>query len=123
MSRTPVEVVEEWHERAWGEGDHAAVDDLVGERYVRHGPSGTVVRTREQLKDDLRQYQRSLHKPTITVDDRVVDGDRVWSRVTMKGANLDTGECRTVSWLQIHRVVDGRLVEVWTLYANDVDWE
>ena len=24
--------------------------------------------------------------------------------------------------LQIHRVVDGKIVEVWSLYATDVDW-
>ena len=118
----PIRVVEQWQERAWGNCDLDAVDELTTDPLVRHGPSGTEHRTHAQLKHDLRQYQRALGKPEITVHDRTVDGDRVWSRVTMRGANLDTGEPRTLQWLQIHRVVDGRLSEIWSLYASDIVW-
>lgn len=118
----PIHVVEEWQNRAWGECDVSAVDDLAADPLIRHGPSGTAERSHSQLKDDLRQYQRALGKPEIIVHDRVLDGDRVWSRLTMRGANMDTGELRTLQWLQIHRVVDGRIVEIWALYASDVPW-
>ena len=121
-SPDPVEVVEQWQARAWAEFDLTAVDDLVADPLLRHGPSGTATRTHDELKQDLRQYQRTLCKPEITVHDRHVSGDRVWSRITMRGHNLDTGEPRTVQWLQIHRVVDGRIVELWSLYATDVKW-
>jgi len=118
----PVEVVARWQERAWSECDLSAVDELVAEPFVRHGPTGTATRTHAELKKDLRQYQRALGKPTITVHGRVADGDRVWSHVTLRGASIDSGDLRTVERLQIHRVVDGRIVEVWSLYATDVDW-
>lgn len=119
----PAEIVDRWQQRAWGECDLSAVDDLVAEHYVRHGPSGTARRTRTQLKDDLRQYQRALGRPVITVHDRLVSGDKVWSRVTMRGASVDTGEPRTMQWIQIHRVEGDRIAEVWSLYATDVEWE
>lgn len=119
----PLEVVERWQERGWGDGDLNAVDELVAERFVRHDRSGTSTRTRAELKDDLRQYQRGLHKPTVTVHDRVVSGDRVWSRVTMRGCNLDTGDERTLDVMQIHRVEDGLIVEAWTLTASDSNWD
>lgn len=119
---TAVDVVEQWQERAWSNFDLTAVDDLAGDPLLRHGPSGTASRTHAQLKDDLRQYQRTLCKPEITVHDRVVSGDCVWSRVTMRGHSIETGEPRTVQWLQIHRVVGGRIVELWALYATDVTW-
>ena len=95
---------------------------MVAEPFVRHGPGGTQVRTHAELKHDLRQYERALGKPTITVQGRVADGDRVWSHVTLRGVSIDTGDLRTVERLQIHRVVDGKIVEVWSLYATDVDW-
>jgi hypothetical protein len=40
----------------------------------------------------------------------------------MRGANLQTGEPRTIDWIQIHRVSGGKIVEVWTLHATDVEW-
>lgn len=122
VGRSPVEVVEEWQRRAWGDCDLAAVDELIADPFVRHGMTGSAKRTHDELKHDLCQYQKALGKPIITVHDRVVDGDKVWSRVTMRGANLQTGERRTIDWLQIHRVVGGRIVEVWGLHATDVDW-
>ena len=118
----PVAVVERWQNRAWCECDLDAVDEMVAEPFVRHGPSGTSTRTHAELKQDLRQYQRALGKPTLTVHGRVADGDRVFSHVTLRGANFDTGDLRTVERLQIHRVVEGLIVEVWSLYALDVDW-
>lgn len=118
----PLWVVEQWQERAWGDADLTAVDELAGDPLLRHGPSGTASRSHDELKHDLRQYQRTLCKPEIVVHDRIVQDDRVWSRVTMRGHNVETGEMRTVQWLQIHRVEDGRIVELWALYANDVKW-
>ncbi len=118
----PISVVEQWQARAWGECDLNAVDELVADPVLRHGPSGTQHRSHDELKRDLMSYQRALGKPEIIVHDRIADGDRVWSRVTMRGANMDTGEPRTVHWLQIHRIVDGRIAELWSLYATDVKW-
>ena len=119
----PAEIVARWQARAWGDCDLTVVDELIAEPFVRHGLTGTSKRTRDELKHDLRQYQRALGKPIITVHDRVVDGDMVWSRTNMRGANLQTGERHSIDWLQIHRVVDGQIVEVWSLYATDADWE
>lgn len=121
--RSPVEVVEEWQRRAWAECDLSVVDELLPDPVVRHGMAGTVRRSRAGMKDDISRYQEALGRPVIEVLDRTVDGDKVWSRTKMRGANLRTGEPRVVDWLQIHRVVDGRIVEVWTLSATDVDWE
>ena len=120
---SPADIVERWQERAWGECDLGVVDELIAEPFLRHGPTGTAKRTRAELKHDLRQYQRALGKPVITLHERIVDGDKVWSRVTMRGANLETGERRIIEWLQIHRVVDGQIAEVWSLHTTDVEWE
>ena len=120
--RSPVDIVDEWQRRAWGDCDLSVVDELVADPFVRHGATGSARRTRDELRDDLRHYQKALGKPVITVHDRVVDGDKVWSRTTMRGANLETGEPRTIDFLQIHRVADGKIVEVWTLHATDAHW-
>ena len=94
LSGDPAAVVRRWLDEVWMAGDLDAVDELVAERYVRHGPSGTVVRDRDALRDDMRQYFRVLHKPVITVDDQAVAGDRVWTRMTIEGVDLEAGTTR-----------------------------
>ena len=123
LARSPADIVDDWQHRAWGEGDVSVIAELVAEPFVRHGVTGTAKRTHAELEHDLRQYQKALGRPAITVHDRVVDGDKVWSRTTMRGANLQSGEPRTIEFIQIHRVADGKIVEVWTLHATDVHWE
>jgi hypothetical protein len=119
----PAAVVRRWLDEVWMAGHLDAVDELVAPRYVRHGPSGTVVRDRAGLKDDLRQYFRVLQKPVISVDDQAVAGDRVWMRVTIEGVDFEAGTTRLMTWLQVFRVDDeGRLAESWVLHAADVDW-
>ena len=121
--RSPGDVVAEWHRRAWGDGDLAAIDELIAEPFVRHGISGTSVRSRTDLLHDLHRYRKGLGPTSLEVHDRAVDDDKVWTRATMCGVNLRTGEPRRIQFLQVHRVADGRIVEVWTLHASDVDWD
>jgi hypothetical protein len=119
----PAGVVQRWLDEVWMGGDLDVVDELVAPRYVRHGPSGTVVRDRDGLREDLRQYFRVLHKPVITVDDQAVAGDRVWTRMTIEGVDLEAGTTRVMSWLQVFRIDDeGRLSESWLLHAVGIDW-
>jgi hypothetical protein len=118
----PVAVIRRWWDEVWGEERLDLIPELVGEPYVRHSAAGTVTRDHEGLAKDLCQYWRVLNRPTVSFDDMAVADDKVWSRVTMEGVNLETGELRKVSWLQVHRFADGRIVESWMLYANDVDW-
>jgi SnoaL-like domain len=119
----PAGVVQRWLDEVWMGGDLDVVDELVAPRYVRHGPSGTVVRDRDALREDLRQTFRVLHKPVISVDDRAVAGDRVWTRMTIEGVDLEAGATRVMTWLQVFRIDgEGRLAESWLLHAVGVDW-
>lgn len=121
--RSPAQIVDEWQHRAWGDCDLGVVDELIAEPFVRHGTSGTTSRTRDQLKSDLRQYQKALGKPVIEVRDQAVAGDKVWVRTTLRGANLQSGDLRTVERLMIYRVEGDRIAEVWALSATDVFWD
>jgi hypothetical protein len=65
---------------------------------------------------------RLLHDPVTTIDDQVVSGDRVWTRATTQGVNLDTGATSVLTWLVVHRLADGRLAESWSATLPGVDW-
>ncbi|MCW2614573.1 MAG: hypothetical protein JWN08_1567 [Frankiales bacterium] len=114
--------VRTWFGEVWGQGRLDLLDTLVADTYVRHSASGNVVVGREQAKKDLAQYMRVLHRPDTVIDDQVVQGDRVWTRATSRGVNLETGEPSVASWLIVQRLQDGRLVESWSATLYGVDW-
>ena len=106
----------------WRHGDLSVVDELIGEPYVRHSSAGTRTFTHAEFKQELTSSWRLLHQPTTTVDDQVVDGDKVWTRATTRGVNIDTGEPVVLTWLVVHRLSGGRLVESWSATLPGVDW-
>jgi hypothetical protein len=106
-----------WHER-----DLSLVDVLLADPYVRHSAAGTTTLTHQQVKQEIAQSWELLHGARTTIDDQAVAGDRVWTRATMTGVNLQTGQRSVLTWLVIHRVHDGRFVESWSATIPDVDW-
>jgi ketosteroid isomerase-like protein len=106
----------------WGQQDLALVDELMADPYTRHSAIGTTVLRRTDLKKDLTQAWRLLHGAVTTVDDQAVSGDRVWTRATTRGVNVETGEASVLTWLIVHRVEGGRLAESWSATLPGVDW-
>lgn len=118
----PAELVQRYWFDVWGRYDLDALAEIITDPYVRHGPEGTRTSSVDDLRRDLIQYQRSLHKPDVTIHHQTVDGDMVWTSLTARGPSVDSGDVLVVSWLQLHRVEDDRLAEVWALYASGHDW-
>jgi len=106
----------------WTRRDLDVVDELIGEPYVRHSSAGTRSLSRAEFKRELKEAWRLLHDPATTVEDQVADGDKVWTRATTQGLNLETGETSVVTWLVVHRLAAGRLVESWSATLPGVDW-
>jgi ketosteroid isomerase-like protein len=106
----------------WRRGDLTVVDELLGEPYVRHSAAGTRAFSRAEFKEELTSAWRLLHDPATTIDDQVVDGDRVWTRATTRAVNIDTGDPVVLTWLTVHRLAGGRIVESWTATMPGVDW-
>ena len=121
MDRDPVEVVRAYWERLWNDAALDAVKEVISDRYLRHTASGSMQRTHAQVREDLMRYHRVLYRPDITIDDQAVAGGTVWTRLTLRGLNVETEENVVLSWLHVARVVDGRIAEAWSLSAP-VDW-
>jgi ketosteroid isomerase-like protein len=89
------------------------VEDLIAEEYVYHGPGELEVRG----PDGFRRFIGSLHEMFddvhVTIHEYITEGDRVLSRWTGRGHNIDTD--RDVRWrgATITHVVEGRMIEDW----------
>lgn len=116
-------VVRRYWEQLWGGSDVGLVAEVFSEPYVRHNREGTSRLTHADLRDVLTRYWSAIGgSPRVTIDDLAVSGDRVWSRVTVRGNDAGTGEPMVITFLQQVRVADGRVAESWSLTAPDVDW-
>lgn len=106
---------------AVGSGDLGTVRDLVHEDFLAHegipgappGPDGFLAWVRA-LRAAFPDLQLDVH-------DVIVQGDRVATRLLLRGTHLGefrgippTGRRIVVQQLQIFRLVDGRVIERWS---------
>jgi len=111
-----------WWDDIWRDGNVAAIDEIFTDPLIRHTGSGSEKVSRAAYKGRIAEFQRVLSRVQTTIDDRVVDGDRVWTRATSTGINRETGEKALVTWLIVQRVEGDRIAEQWVSTLNGVDW-
>ncbi|MXZ53897.1 MAG: nuclear transport factor 2 family protein [Acidimicrobiaceae bacterium] len=116
-------VVRSYWERIWLERDLDALQDLVSDPTVRHGPDGTETLTRQQYRQRLAGAFEAIRASDISVHALTADGDTVWIRLTMRGVSLASASPTPVAWMGQYRVSGGRIVEIWSLHQTGIDWE
>lgn len=117
-----VALSDRWWQSVWTDGDLDVLDEIITDPFVRHSAAGTAVTSCAEYKRLLAGFQRVLHRPVTTIDARDIFGDRIWTRATSRGVNLEAGEPAVVTWLMLQRVDHGRIAEHWTLSVTGVHW-
>lgn len=115
-------VCDRWWGEIWRDGRAEVADEILTDPFVRHSATGSTVSARADYRSMLAEFQRTLCRPTTTIDDRVVAGDRVWTRATSRGVDTETGQPAVVTWLIVQRFAGSRIAEHWVLTLRGVDW-
>lgn len=115
-------LVRRYWDDVWGQRDLDLLDELFTDPYTRHSAAGSSVLRREQVKQEVAQSWALVHGGRTTVDDQAISGDRVWTRATTRGVNLQSGDRSVLTWLIVHRVQDGRFAESWSAALPGVEW-
>ena len=116
-------IVRRWWDGIWHDGDLSLVDELCAEPYIRHTGMGSERLSHAEYKKKLVQTQRVMRGAVTTIDDEVVAGDKVWSRATSRGVNIDAVEGSVMTWMVVHRIADGKIAETWALTMPGVEWK
>ena len=107
--------------REWwnANGNVASVDEMVSPDFIGHLGDGQT-RDMEQLKDEIRVYQRALGGLREVVEDLIAEGDKVVGRYTLYATHTGnfhgakpTGKKVKVSGIEIFRLEAGKIVEFW----------
>ena len=110
-----------FYEEVWNKGDLEAADQVFAAEYVRHdlrpgnalpGPEG-----QKRIAGDFRSAFPDLH---MNVDLMIAENDLVMARWTTVGTNTNawgsvpaTGKHIRFSGVNIFRIADGKVVEIW----------
>jgi predicted SnoaL-like aldol condensation-catalyzing enzyme len=124
MSRSAREVVELYNLAAWNKADFALADELLGEKVIRHevGEEAHVLTHEQAVARVVDMWEVS---ESIRFDLNLVvagdDGEHV-AIVYESLIKLKDGMQTTIGSMEVFRVVDGRIVEVWNCGYKQGVW-
>lgn len=123
MTRSAREVVELYNLVVWNQRDFALAGELLGDTVVRHdvGEVATLTHAEavQRVKDRWAMFA-DLHfdLPVVVAGD---DGEHVAIVYQMTG-KLAGGEDVPIGSIEVFRVVDGRITEVWNCGYKQGVW-
>lgn len=105
-------------EEGFNKGNMDALDECFHPAYIEH--QFDLPPTLEEFKGSIR-YLRNMFSPfSLTIDDMVADGDKVWVRMTGRGTNSQpfmgrppTGKPYAITVFDICRFENGKITEHW----------
>lgn len=99
-----------------------AVDETYAADYVHHGPEGAEMRGLDQARAFAAAILDASADRRATVEEQIVEGDRVVTRFTSRGTQTGpflgrpaTGEPWTTEGIVISRIRNGKIVEDWEI--------
>jgi steroid delta-isomerase-like uncharacterized protein len=106
----------------WEQGDLDALGEVLAQDSVDHDPYNPHGQEGlEGAKKTIAMYRDAFPDTSFTIEDQLVDGDKVATRWTATGTHQGelmgmqpTGKKATLSGITIDRIEDGRIVEGWT---------
>jgi steroid delta-isomerase-like uncharacterized protein len=110
-------------EELWTNADLAVADEIYSPDAVGHcGNLPDQTGYPECEKELVRQDRVAFPDGTATVEDQIAEGDKVLTRwrfrATHRGpfyGNPASGGEISVAGFHVHRIVDGRITEIWAL--------
>lgn len=98
--------------------DLHGLDEVIAPDYVGHVSAGD--RDLEGFRQSILYFHNLFvyGADAFTVNDQLVDGDKVATRMTARVKVRATGEEVTLIGINIARIVDGKLVEEWNTWEQ-----
>lgn len=123
MTRTARQVVEDYNFVVWNQRDFALAEELLGDSVTRHDVGEATVLTHEEavarVVDHWAMFETiRFELPLVVAGD---DGEHV-AIVYQSPMKLKDGTETTVGSMEIFRVVDGRITDVWNCGYKQGVW-
>lgn len=106
------------HSEVWSGGDMAAADEIYAVEFVGHWTGRPDTHGREEFKAFVADARARFPDRNETVEQVVAEGDLVVTRFISRGTfegEPSHGKEVIMPEIAIHRIVDGKIVEQWTV--------
>jgi steroid delta-isomerase-like uncharacterized protein len=123
MSDPNQTLVHRWFEEVWNKGRAEAIDEMFACEGIAHGladQSGNEMCGPEGFRPFFESFRNAFPDLEVTVEDTVVEGDKIAARCTVRGTHTGQGlgvdatnRPVTFTGMTIIRVKDGKIVEAW----------
>lgn len=123
MSTEDVSFVHRWFDEVWNKGREEAIDEMFADGAIAHGltdAGGNELCGPAGFKPFFHSFRQAFSDLQVTVEDVVVDGDKMAARCTVKGRHAGEGiglaatdQPVTFTGMCMLRIKDGKIVEAW----------
>lgn len=123
MENAGAEFIHRWFEEVWNKKREDAVDEMLAPNGVGHGltdPDGNEIVGPEAFKKLQRAFTSAYPDMRITVEDTVVEGDKIAARCRVTGSHQGDGigvsptrQPVEFTGMLIVNVKDGKIIEAW----------
>lgn len=99
-------------------GDVSALDEVIAPNYVGHASAGD--RDLEGFRQSILFFHNLFiyTEDSFRVEDQLVDGEKVATRMIANVTIRETGEPVTLMGINIARIVDGKIMEEWNTWEQ-----
>jgi steroid delta-isomerase-like uncharacterized protein len=116
-------IVHEWFDLVWNQGRIEEIDRLFAADGIAHGlvdAEGIELRGPAGYKPFFRTFREAFPNIQVSVEDTVVEGEKIAARCVVRGHHLGdgfglkaTGKQIEFTGITIVRVAGGQIVEAW----------
>lgn len=118
---SPREVVERYNYELWNERRFELADELIADRMVRNDPDRRTVLTRTQARERVESMWAAVRHVRFRLVHVVAEGELV-TIVYQADIVLPDGSADAIASIEVFRVVDGRITEVWNTTHQHGHW-
>lgn len=105
------EVVDTWFRRVWREEDESAIDEMMVSETVARGLQSSDRVGPEEFKQFHRAFLAIVGDVEVLVDKQSVDGNFVWSLITLNCRSRASGEQISISGQICAEIADSKIVD------------
>ncbi len=124
MTRSAREVVELYNFVVWNERDFELADELMGETVIRHDVGEVHTLTHEEAVNRVVDTWEMFENIRFDLNLVIAGDDGEYVTIVYQSPmKLKDGTETTISSMEVFRVVDGRITEVWNCGYKQGVWQ